>query len=210
MKLTATLIILNMLVFALSLTNFDYFIGNFGFSAKGLLSGKYYIILTSLFLHADLLHLSGNMIGLLFLGWAIEKKIKSWQYIVVYFASGIIGNLSMFIPIFGYTLDTIGVGASAAISGLVGLGIFMCPGKFVIFGSILPMPFVAAGAVYLLFTLSNLFTSELVAHSAHLFGFLSGAIFGFKWSKDRIKNLLIFIALLLLIMFLPTLLAFVL
>lgn len=206
MKLTLALVILNILAFALSLTNPEYYISNFGFSVDSFLSGNYHTIITAMFLHDGLLHLGGNMIALLFLGRRIEKETEGWQYMLIYFAAGIVGNLSMFIPIFGYSSSTIGIGASAAISGIIGSGIFVCPGKIVLFPLYFPLPFAAAGAVYFLATLSNLFVPGYVAYSSHLFGFLAGAAFGFSWSEDRIKRLTIFIALLLLIIFLPIIL----
>lgn len=209
MKLTLSLIVLNIAVFALSVLStqsFEYLLNNFGFSVNSFLSGNYYTIITSMFLHAGLLHLAGNMFALFVLGWAVEKKVKAWQYLLVYFFSGIIGSLSLFIPIFGYSSDTIAVGASAAISGLVGLGIFICPGKLVMFPAILPLPFSLAGAIYLLATLSGLLSPGYVAYSAHLFGFLAGVLFGLMWGEKRIARLVIFVALLLLIVALPTIL----
>lgn len=209
MRLTLALIILNVLVFVLSLTNFDYFINNFSFNIDSFLSGNYHTVITTMFLHGDLWHLVGNMFALLVLGWTVEKKVEAWQYLLIYFVSGVVGSLSLFIPIFGYSSDTIAIGASGAISGLVGLGIFICPGSLVIFTTILPLPFAVAGAIYFLVTLSNLFAPGLVAYPAHLFGFLGGAVFGWNWSEDRVKRLIVFIALLLLIVFLPTIIEIV-
>ena len=178
MKLTLLLIILNVAIFLLSLTNLDYFLVNFGFSVNGFLAGKYYTIITNMFLHAGVVHIAGNMIAL-------------------------------FVPIFGYSPDTIAIGASAAISGLVGLGIFVCPGKLVFFPAFIPLPFALAGAIYFLANFSNLFAPGYVAYSAHIFGFLAGSLFGFAWGENRVKRLIIFIALLALIVALPTILDFI-
>jgi len=93
---------INILVFFLSITNPDYFVKNFAFSINSFLSGKYYIAVTSMFLHANLIHLLGNMIALLLLGSAVESKTKEWQYLLVYFLAGIVGNVSLFIPFFNY------------------------------------------------------------------------------------------------------------
>jgi len=207
MKITYILIALNVLAFLVSLTNFDYIVDNFGFNPERFLAGNYIILITSIFLHADLFHLASNAVAHFFLGWTVEKKVEAWQYLLTYFGAGIIGNLSFFFSIFGYQPGTVAVGASAAISGLVGLGVFMCPGSLVLFTSILPLPFALAGGVYFLVTLSNLFAPGFVAHSAHLFGFLSGTGLGFSWSENRMRRLIIFVALLLLIIFLPTIIS---
>lgn len=199
MKLTLFLISINVIAFAYSLTSFDYFINNYGFSPKNFLSGNYYIVITSMFLHANFAHLIGNMIALFFLGWTVEKSVSSWKYLLVYFASGTVANLSAMLPLFGFSAATIAVGASAAISGLVGLGTFVCPGKFVIFPSVLPLPFVVAGAMFLLANISNIFTPSEIGYSAHIFGMIGGANFGLIWGEDRKKRLAVFILLLILI-----------
>lgn len=208
MKLTLFLVALNVIAFLFSLANFDYYIQNYGFNQKNFLSGNYYIIITSMFLHASFGHLISNMIALFFLGWAIEKNTNAWQYIIAYFSSGAVSNLSVMLPIFGYTSETIAIGASAAISGLVGLGAFICPGKFVLFPTALPLPFIVAGAIYLLVNLSNLFVPSQVAYSAHIIGMLTGALFGLIWGEDRKKRLFAFTLLLILIPISPLVIAY--
>jgi len=203
MKYTLLLILLNVVVFLSTLSNLDYFVNNYGFSIASFLAGRYYTVVTSMFLHADLLHIGGNMLALMALGAAVEKKVLPWQYFAAYFISGVVGCLSMFVPFFGYGPDAIALGASAAISGLVGLGIFVCPGKLVWFPEIIPLPFSLAAAIYLLANVSNLLAPGYVAYSAHVFGFLAGSAFGLAWGENRTRNLAIFIALLLLIIFLP-------
>lgn len=207
MKLTLLLILINVLVFFYSLTNPDYFFTNYGFSVNNLLSGRYYTIITSMFLHAGLWHLAANMIALLLLGTAVESKIKSWPYLLVYFLGGIFGNLLMYpltlVPFFGYTVDTIAVGASAAISALIGLGTFVCPGKLTMFPIIIPIPFIVVGAIYFVSTLSNLLMPSEIAYPAHLAGLATGAVFGLIWGENRIKRMLLFIFIVLLIIALP-------
>jgi rhomboid protease GluP len=156
-----------------------------------------------MFLHAGLWHLIANMIALWLLGGAVESKVKSWQYLSVYFLGGILGNLLIFIPVFGYTADTIVVGASAAISSLIGLGTFVCPGKLTMFPIIIPIPFVVVGALYFVTTFSNLFMPSEIAYPAHLFGLATGAVFGLAWGENRIKRMLLFIFIVLLIIALP-------
>lgn len=160
-----------------------------------------------MFLHAGLWHLAANMIALWLLGTAVESKVKAWQYLLVYFLGGILGNLLMyplmFVPFFGYAADTITVGASAAISALIGLGTFVCPGKLTMFPIVIPIPFIAVGALYFVTTLSNLFMPSEIAYPAHLIGLATGAVFGLAWGEDRIKRMLLFIFIVLLIIALP-------
>lgn len=208
MKLTILLIVINAIVFAYTLTNFPFFVQNYGFSVESFLAGNYHIALTSIFLHAGPIHLASNMIALFFLGWTLEKNVEKWQYLLVYFTSGVIGNFTLFLPIFAS--DAIAIGASAAISGLVGLGTFVCPGKMVIFPIIFPLPFILAGVIYLLITLSNLFAQSYIAYPAHLFGVVVGALFGLAFGEERVKRFFIFISLLIFIAVLPYILPVVL
>jgi len=208
MKYTLLLILLNVLVYVVTAPDLDYFVQNYGFSTGSFLAGRYYTVVTSMFLHADLLHIGGNMFALLVLGSAVEGKTKAWQYFSAYILTGMFGCLSMLVPFFGYGPDSIAIGASAAISGLIGLGIFVCPGKFVWFPEIIPLPFSLAAAIYFLANVSNLLAPGYIAYSAHVFGFLAGSAFGLVWGENRMRNMAIFIALLLLIIFLPDILVF--
>lgn len=210
MRLTLFLIVANVLVFVYSLTDFDYFISTYGFSTAGFLAVEYHIIITSLFIHGDIIHLLNNMIALFFLGVVVEKNVKPWEYLLVYFSSGVFGNMSMFVPIFGFAPDTLAVGASAAISGLVGLGIFVNPWAQVLFPAVFPLPFVVAGALYFLTTLSNLFAQGYIAYPAHMFGILGGAMFGLAWGEQKLRRLAIFVFFLLLIPCLPTIISYLL
>lgn len=210
MKLTLILIIVNILVFTYTLTDFNNLVSRYGFSIDGFLAGHYETLITAMFIHASFVHIASNMIALLFLGWSIESKVKAWQYLLVYFLAGIAGSLSLFIPIFGFDASTIAVGASGAISGLIGLGIFMSPGKLTMYPIIIPIPFVVAGALFFLTTSALLFSTEgQIAYPAHLFGLFVGAIFGLAWSRHRIRSLIMFIFIVGLIIALPYILALV-
>ena len=208
MKLSILLIVINVLIFFYSLTNFPYYIEKYGFIPSSFLSREYYRIFTSIFLHGSIWHLLYNMLALFFLGSAIETKIKSWQYMLVYLIGGILANLVMLIPIFA-SPDSIGVGASGAISALIGLGTFFSPGKFVLFPTIIPVPFVVAGAIFFLGQSVNLFTKSYIAYPVHLAGMIIGSLFGLKWSEDKGKKVFIFLLTLVMIMLLPYLIRFI-
>jgi len=72
-------------------------------------------LLTPVFLHASLLHLLFNCLSTLVIGSQIEKITGLVNVAIIYFASGIGGNL------YGtWTSDSLAVGASTAINGLLG------------------------------------------------------------------------------------------
>ena len=81
---------------------------------------EYYRIFTCLFLHFGITHLLNNMVLLGALGWNLELEIGTVRCVIIYFASGIIGNIvSLF---YDLTLEqpAVSAGASGAIFGLMG------------------------------------------------------------------------------------------
>jgi membrane associated rhomboid family serine protease len=82
-------------------------------------------LITSMFLHANLLHVAGNMLFLWIFGNNVEDKLGELKFLVVYFASGIAGSL---LQIFITPDSTIPMlGASGAISGLLAAYVLYFP-----------------------------------------------------------------------------------
>ena len=82
-------------------------------------------LITSMFLHANLLHVAGNMLFLWIFGNNVEDKLGELKYLIVYFASGIGGSL---LQIFITPDSTIPMlGASGAISGLLAAYVLYFP-----------------------------------------------------------------------------------
>ncbi len=206
MKLTLLLIIINVVVFFYTATNLSYYADQYGFRPNSFLSGKYYIIVTALFLHENIIHIVFNMIALFLMGPSVEKSVGGLKFLFVYFLGGMIANLAMFIP-FLYSPNNVGIGASGAIMALIGLGTFICPGKLVISQFLIPLPFVVVGAFYFLSNAMNLFTPSQIGYPVHVLGLMVGSIFGLIWSKNWVKGILIFIITLILIISLPYILA---
>lgn len=209
MKLTIFLIIINVVVFFFTAMNPTYYINEYGFEPISFLNGKYHTILTSIFLHAGLAHLFFNMLFLFLLGPTLEKNVGIPKYLIVYFLGGMVANLATFIPFF-FRPGIPGVGASGAISALIGLGMFLCPGKIIISQYLIPLPFVVVGVFYFLSNATNLFTPSNIGYHVHMVGLIMGSIFGLIWSKNWIRGILIFIVTLVLILSLPYILEFIL
>ena len=215
MRLTLLLVLINVGVFAYTLQNLPYFIETYGISSNSLIEGKYTNIITAMFIHNGVLHLLGNMLVLFFVGRTIEKYTNTVEYLTVYFLSGILPNLS--IPLFNFIVgDITGVGASAAISGLIGFGAFRLSGKWVLspirFIPI-PMPFLLAGALYTFLNLAGVFIIKEninIAAGAHLFGGIIGALFGLVGEKHKLRKIVIFLLLIAFISLLPYLIKFLL
>lgn len=123
---TVALIVINIAVFFI-LTMFGdtedavFMLQHGGMYEPNIIEGhEYYRIFTCLFLHFGITHLLNNMVLLGALGWNLELEIGKVRFVIIYFASGIIGNIvSLF---YDLTLEqpAVSAGASGAIFGLMG------------------------------------------------------------------------------------------
>lgn len=146
-------------------------------NVKILKNYEYWRLFTSMFLHADVFHIFSNMIALLLFGAAVENNYTKFEYLIIYFISGLIGNL---FSLFLLPLNTISLGASGAIFGLIGAAfiLFAIDGdKFLLF----------LGLFYLAYFIFSSFAPGINLW-AHLFGLIGGIFFGylfFRKKRDR-------------------------
>ena len=84
--------------------------------------GRWYTLLTSMFMHGGILHLLCNMVSLYYAGSIIEDVFGPVRYLVIYFVAGIAGGLaSMAMMVATGRMEAGVVGASGAIFGLFGV-----------------------------------------------------------------------------------------
>lgn len=114
------LFIINLLLFTLCILsgNLLYDLGTLSY--QQVLDGEYYRIFSSMFLHADMQHITGNMLLLYYLGDIVERALGHIKYFVLYLLSGVVAALfSMgFAYVSGDYVSSLG--ASGAIFGIVG------------------------------------------------------------------------------------------
>jgi membrane associated rhomboid family serine protease len=85
---------------------------------KGVITGgQYWRLLAAGFLHADPLHLLLNAICLVSWGGLLERRVGAFNFVLIYFSSLIAGSV---VSVLGHPQNFIGVGASGAISGILG------------------------------------------------------------------------------------------
>jgi membrane associated rhomboid family serine protease len=82
-------------------------------------------LLTSMFLHAGWMHLLGNMLFLWVFGGSVEEAVGHFQYLIFYFMGGLGAAIVHTIFNWGSSIPT--VGASGAISGVMGAFIVLFP-----------------------------------------------------------------------------------
>ncbi len=86
-------------------------------------------LFTSMFLHGDPLHLLGNMLFLYIAGDNVEDRLGHLAYLVFYLVAGLVGGLThvAYALHFGSGADIQTVGASGAISGVMGAYLVFFP-----------------------------------------------------------------------------------
>jgi len=91
-------------------------IGQYGQNTFLVFRGEYYRLVSSMFVHASIAHLAGNMLFLLVFGLRAEEMFSLPGYLLVYFLGGLAGNLVSLwlLP------SSFSVGASGAIFGMFG------------------------------------------------------------------------------------------
>ncbi|HET8563516.1 MAG TPA: rhomboid family intramembrane serine protease, partial [Candidatus Binatia bacterium] len=128
-KVTIALILANVLVFLLTylfLTkqNALGFFLTYGFVPDQFRQLQHpWSLLTSMFLHASAVHLLGNMYFLYTFGDNVEDALGHWKFLAFYFLCGLAAVLAHFAAHVYSTIPT--VGASGAISGLLGAYMFL-------------------------------------------------------------------------------------
>jgi len=94
----------------------DDVLATYGQTNALVFDGAFWQLFISLFVHANIVHIGGNMLFLLIFGLRAEEMFDTEQYLLIYFLSGLAGNLLTLL----YGSDMISVGASGAIFGLFG------------------------------------------------------------------------------------------
>lgn len=153
-------------------------------------------LITTLFIHANLGHLLGNMLFLFLFGRPLEKVIGPGKLILAFLLGGV---LSLLLSHYFYPPNMPVVGASGSICSLIAVLMLFDPWRFSFLLVLFPMPLSAAGFTYVLYNIimainerQNPAASTMhVAYEVHVAGFLAGLVLGCVWSPHWKKNLLI-------------------
>jgi membrane associated rhomboid family serine protease len=171
----------NFLVFLQSITNpesYNQLIQNYGLVPEQVMRGENLVsLVTSMFLHADIIHIALNMLFLLVSGDSVERELGNFRFLGLYLAFGIIAGLFHAYLNSASTIPTIG--ASGAIFGVLAAFAILFPFRWLLhlFGFI-PIPMPAIIFVFITILTETAYVSsgvvENVAHTAHVGGFLAG------------------------------------
>jgi membrane associated rhomboid family serine protease len=143
-------------------------------------------LFTSMFMHGGWLHLAGNMLFLWIYGDNVEHRIGHGLFAVFYLATGVVASAAQIVANSDSFIPTLG--ASGAISGVLGAYLVMFPGNrvLVLFGWFaFWVPAVIVIGMWAVFQFINGFgaaalTAETggVAYMAHIGGFVAGVVAG--------------------------------
>jgi membrane associated rhomboid family serine protease len=179
-RVTYILIAAEIAAYSVSYFYSDTAISYLGFTASGFLRGEFWTPVSSIFVHVDLFHLATNMLFLYIFGIALEDEIGPKKALTVFFLAGV---LSLLVGMPFYSPDTHIVGASIAVSGLVGGVVVLAPNRrspLLLFA-----PLGLAAVIYLIFNAFMLMSDHTggVAYQSHMIGFLIGVVLGLAWRK---------------------------
>lgn len=156
-------------------------------------------LITSMFMHGGIAHIAGNMMYLWIFGDNLEDAMGHIGYLVFYILCGILASLSHVFTtlIFGHGLLIPSLGASGAISGVLGGYLLLYPRRGVhvwmlLFITTVPA-FLAVGLWFVFQVLNGLGTlggeeAGGVAYAAHIGGFIFGLLLVKRYAKRLPKK----------------------
>lgn len=155
----------------------DAVLNQFGQINSSVLNGQVWRLFTAMFVHANIAHITGNMLFLFIFGLRAEKMFDLKEYLAVYFLSGLGGGLLTLLlgdMLFGPYM--VSIGASGAIFGVIA-AVTVYPrraiGQSIMSGLM---------SLFLLFMLN---LSSNVNYLAHLGGLAVGLLLGYLFGASR-------------------------
>lgn len=134
---------------------------------------QYWRLLTATFLHAGVLHIALNMLGLWEAGKRLNRLYGNFQFLMIYFASALVGSgLSLHFS----AQQSVSVGASGAVFGVLGA---LLAAMYRHRGSIPGMMsknVMTSQGIFLVYALGQGFAKEGIDNAAHIGGLLAGSL----------------------------------
>ena len=153
------------------------FFEKYKFNVGSIKRGEQIRMLSAGFLHADITHLLFNMFTLYIFADAVIAELGTVNFIVIYFASLVFGNLlSLYFHKDEYWYSAIG--ASGAVTGILYSAILLQPSmNLYMFFVPIPIPGYVFGIGYLLYSIYGMKNKVgNIGHDAHFGGAVGGYI----------------------------------
>lgn len=156
----------------------DYgFFERYKFNVGGIKRGEQVRLFSAGFLHVDMTHLIFNMLTLYFFANVVIAYLGSFNFIIIYVASLLLGNL---LSLYFHKDENYysAVGASGAVTGILYSAILLEPDmSLFIFFIPIPIPAYLFGIAYLLYSIYGM-KKQLgnIGHDAHFGGAIGGYV----------------------------------
>jgi uncharacterized protein len=188
----------------------NYMFDMFGLSLQNILLGRVWVLITSVFLHASIGHLTLNMIALFVFGRTVERYLGRGKFLTSFFVTALVADLFVLASsLVGITpIDVTTIGASAAIFGLMGIAMVTKPFEMIFYPYLIPIPLVIVALVYTLYNIASFIivlsggVSSDISYVAHIGGLFSGLLLGFREERSK-RGLVIILFLLALLLTTP-------
>ena len=180
------IIVANALISYKGFNDFSFF-RKYEFHVGSIRSGEQIRMLSSGFLHADMMHLIFNMMTLYFFAPGVIQALGTFSFVLVYFGSLIFGSLlTMLFHKNDYSYRA--VGASGAVTGVLYSAILLQPNMMLGIFFVIPIPAYLFGILYLLYSIYGMKAkNDNIGHTAH-FG---GAVGGYLITLIKVPSLLV-------------------
>lgn len=145
-----------------------------------------WMFVTSIFLHASLIHILFNAYALWMFGPILEKRLGFYKFMALFFLGGIAGSLGYYATILAHITPAYpALGASGAIYAVLGATAMLIPELVVLLFGIVPLTMRQAALLWVVLEVLGTFnTSSGIASAAHL----GGLVLGFAWGKWEIEK----------------------
>mgnify|MGYP005793462867 FL=1 len=154
-------------------------------------NGEFWRLITAGFLHGGIFHLIFNMYALYIIGTQIENFAGKWKFLAIYFCSMLTASLMSCV----INPNSVSVGASGAIFGLLGALVYFGYHYRLYLGSILRNQIIPL----ILFNLLLGFMVSGIDNAAHLGGLIGGLLISMalgvqkrEGKQDRINGIITF------------------
>jgi membrane associated rhomboid family serine protease len=149
---------------------------------------RLYTVLTSGFVHANTAHLAFNMFTFFFFGFALERILGHWQFLLLYMVSLVFCEIQTFIQHRDNT-DYYSLGASGAVSAVLFSYILFNPlNRIYIMFIPIGIPAVIYAGIFIVISIAGSRRSfGNINHAAHLWGAVSGVLLTILLKPDAVS-----------------------
>lgn len=168
------------------------------YDSARIMAGEVWRLITSVFLHASIFHIFGNMLVLYFMGTRLEERYGSREFVLLYLASGLFSSLiDLAAHLTGVADPARAIGASGAVCGVLIVYAFHYPRQQVLLFFVIPMPVWVMATLWVvmdaLSATGQMLNPNLPRSQIGFIAHLGGALFGLLYYKLELNLSAVFV-----------------